>query len=261
MNRYDKEINIIKDFQKMHNYEIALMSKNLKTISVLNSIHSKRKWKKWIDSSSKNDLPPDFYNPSLKLMMDVMRVDDHTHIDENGKVVNPHNKRESELLEEMFNINQSLRTAAEKGYVFIIPKTDLPTDKDHNYNFYKDCFERVVNKHINKIKKYKENHPEFKTVFFVVDESSPYIKCLDKKSTRVVGECVHAQPHFWWLDKNMLLCFADSDVDYLIWMTPYKHFDSKEKVTLPEAIIFDIKKIKYDKLVEYVPSEMESLEL
>ena len=261
MNRYDKEINIIRDFQWMNNSEIALMTKDLKTISVLKSIHSKRKWKKWIDSSSKNDLPPDFYNPDLKLMMDVMRVDDHTHIDKNGKIVNLHNKRESELLVEMINKNDSLRIAAEKGNVFIIPRIDLPTDEDHNYNNYKECYNRVINKHIKKIKKYKENHPGYKVIFFVVDESSPYIKCFGEKRARVVGESIYAQPHFWWVDNNMLSCFRDSEVDYLIWMTPYKHFDSKEKVVLPKAIIYNVKKIKYDKLTTYNSSEMESIEL
>lgn len=261
MNRYDKELNIIKDFQEMNNYEIALIPMDLKTISIFKSIHSKRKWKKWIDSSSKNDLPPDFYNPNLKLMMDVMRVDDHTHIDENGKLVNPHNKRESELLEEIIKKNDSLRIAAENGNVFIIPRTNLPTNEDHNYNYYKNCFNRVVTKHIKKIKKYKENHPGYKVIFFVVDESSPYIQCTSEKRAKVVGESIYAQPHFWWIDNSMLSCFKDSEVDYLIWMTPYKHFDSKEKVVLPKAIVYNVKKIKYKKLITYNASKMESLEL
>ena len=43
-------------------------------------------WKTWIDASSKNALPPDFYNNKFKLMMDVMRIDDHTFVDKNGNL-------------------------------------------------------------------------------------------------------------------------------------------------------------------------------
>ena len=41
--------------------------------------------KKWINSSGKNDPPPDFYNDKKKLMMDVMRIDDHAYINKKGK--------------------------------------------------------------------------------------------------------------------------------------------------------------------------------
>lgn len=261
MNRYDKEERIISDFQDIDTSEIGFGTSNLKTISIFNSIHNKSKWKKWIDSSSKKELPPDFYNPSSKLMMDVMRIDDHTHIDENGRIINPHNKRESELVKELISKNESIKSIAEQGHLFITPHTGLSTDEDHNYIFYIDCFKRVVEKHIKKIANYKRNHPGFKIIFFVLDESSPYIKSLDKTRPRRVGERAFGELHFWWNDMNMISCLKDSEIDYLFWMTPYKHFDSKEKIELPKAIIFDVKKIKYDELICYNSSEMQSLEL
>ena len=261
MNRYDKESIVIEDFQDINSTKINPIHRDLKTLSVLDSIHSKRKWKKWIDTSSKKELPPDFYNPSSKLMMDVMRIDDHTHVDDKGNIVNPHNKRESEILEEMISKNPYVKDAAEKGHVFIVPRTNLPTDEDHNYNFYIDCFKRVINKHINKIKKYRENHPGYKVIFFILDEASPYIKCFDEVRIKRVGDSIFAQPHYWWLDSNMVSCFKDTEIDYVIWMTPFKHFDSDEKVELPEATVYNVKKINCKDLIDYKPEEMQSLEL
>ena len=81
MNRYDKEINIINDFQELDTKEIFLFNNGVSIKRVFKSIYNKRRWKNWIDSSSKKDLPPDFYNDNLKLMMDVMRIDDHAYED------------------------------------------------------------------------------------------------------------------------------------------------------------------------------------
>jgi len=261
MNRYDKEVNIINDFHDLKTKEIMLQTEDKKTISILESIYLKRKWKNWVDSSAKNEPPPDFYNTKEKLMMDVMRIDDHSYVNENGKIINPHNQRESNLLNELISKNSSIKAAAEKGHVFIVPRTNLPTDEDHNYRFYVDSFNRVIKKHISKIKKYKDNHPDFDMIFFIADESSPYIIPYGKKKVRFVGEGVRAELHYFWLDKNMMSCLKDSNVDYVIWMAPYKHFESEEKVELPQAIIINLKTFNYDELIDYKDDEMQSLEL
>ena len=82
MNRYDKEERIINDFQDLKITEIGMYPLNFKILKLYRCIHNKRKWTKWLDTSAKNELPPDFYNDNLKLMMDVMRIDDHAYIDE-----------------------------------------------------------------------------------------------------------------------------------------------------------------------------------
>ena len=241
--------------------EVLFLPMSFKTISIFYFIHNKWKWRKWINSSSKKELPPDFYNPKLKLMMDVMRIDDHAHVDKNGKVVNPHNKRESELVKELIRKNESFKLVAEQGNLFITPDSGLRGYQDHNYDYYINTFKRVVGKHIKKIDNYKKNHPGFKTIFFVVDESSPYFKCFDKNRSRKVGERFYGEPHFWWIDKNMVNRLKESDVDYLIWMAPYKYFHSEERVMLPHIIVMDVKKIDYDELLKYDASDMQSAEI
>mgnify|MGYP003432707439 CR=1 FL=1 len=34
-------------------------------------------------------------------MMDVMRIDDHTFVDKNGRVINRHNERESQITKQL----------------------------------------------------------------------------------------------------------------------------------------------------------------
>lgn len=261
MNRLDKENRIIEFFQTFNTKDVLMIPMSLKTISIFNEIYNRNNWMNWIDSSDKNELPPDFYNEKLKLMMDVMRIDDHTYVDEKGKVTNPHNQRESELIKELTRDNEVLKKAAEKGQLIVIPNTWLVGEKDHNYNYYINSFNRVVGNHIKKIDNYKVNHPGYKTIFFVFDESSPYAKCLDEKRPKKVSEALSAALHLWWYDKNMISCLKGSNIDYLIWVTPYKRFNSIEKVELPKAIIINVEKIKYKKLIEYSPSDMQSLEL
>lgn len=261
MNRYDKEVRIINDFQDLKGNEIGMFPMNLNNILLCSSIHNTRKWKKWVDTSAKNELPPDFYNNKLKLMMDVMRIDDHAYVDENGRVINRHNERESKLVEELISKNDMIREIAEKGNLFITPDSGLRGYEDHNYDFYVNNFKRVVEKHIKKIEKYKKNHPGFKTIFFVFDESSPYIKCFDEKRLTYAGEKIFAHPHCWWFDKNMLNVIKDSDIDYLLWMCPYKYFKAEVMLNFPKAIIYDVKKLDYNKFINYDNKDMQSLEI
>lgn len=195
MNRYDKEINIINDFQELDTKEIFLFNNGVSIKRVFKSIYNKWRWKNWIDSSSKKDLPPDFYNDNLKLMMDVMRIDDHAYEDSKGKVINPTNKRESQLLNEIASKNPSLKQAIDEGRVIINPDSGLRGEKDHNYIFYYKNFERVITNHLNKIQSYKKNHPGYKTVFFISDESSPYLMAVDERRPNKPGEVIYGIFH------------------------------------------------------------------
>ncbi len=194
-------------------------------------------------------------------MMDVMRIDDHAYIDEKGRIINRHNERESQIINELININEIFKEVAEKGNLLIVPDSGLRENDDHNYDFYINNFRRVVEKHITKITRYKQNHPGFKIIFFIFDESSPYVECFDNKRPAYVGERFYASPHIWWLDKNMLQVVQNSEIDYLIWMCPYKHFDAEEKIKFPKAIIYDVNKFDYNKCLNYKNVDMQSLEL
>ena len=258
MTRYDNEKIIIKDFQCFNILQTEFLPCSIKTLFIYFCIHNKLLWKSWTDSSKKNMIPPDFYNERLKLMMEVMRVDDHAYIDEKGNEINKHNQREGQITKMLKKSNSSIKEIYENGNLFIIPNTVLEGEKDHNYNRYINNFKRVLQNHINKISNYKRNHPGYKTLFFVLDESIKYIRIIGEKQVPIPGKKVHGYIHHWWLDKNMIEIFKNSNIDYLIWMAPYKKIEKED--SLPKIIIFDIKKIKYDDLELYPIDKMQIME-
>ena len=102
------EKNIIESFRILSNTKYGQVSNQLfisdtdSVKQVIQSICDDIQWPKWQDSSGKNEPPPDFYNDELKLMMEVMRVDDNAHIDElTGKLINPVRAGENVLIREL----------------------------------------------------------------------------------------------------------------------------------------------------------------
>ena len=126
MNYYDNETNIIESFQNSLEYgDVLCISNNEKElISILESFEPGN-WESWTNSSAKNAPPPDFYNDELKIMMEVMRADDHGFISPKGKTVNPTRQRESEIMCEL----------QEKGVLDKFPNAKL---------FIKSSYEKLL---------------------------------------------------------------------------------------------------------------------
>lgn len=264
MNLYDSEIEIIKDFQLIPTNDICLVPQTCEEAQiVLLSILDDDKWKYWLDSSGKSDPPPDFYSDKYGLMMDVMKVDDHEFLGRKGKVVNPTRTLESDIinvLKKKYNFPNNPNIQIQ-----VLASTDLPTDEDHNYRFYKASFKRTVESHIKKIERYRENHPGYKTIFFIFDESSAYFNMVTEGQKVREGETFEGAPHYWFADKAFLDVFKDSEIDFLIWYTPYKHctafeVESGTALVLPRAVIYDVKNIDIP-LMEYDELLMESSEI
>ena len=261
---YDDENEIIEFFQSLQSLEILLLPENNDEIeSICLSVHDKDCWLKWIDSSRKDAPPPDFYCEELRLMMDVMRVDDHGRIGENGKsIINPTLQRESEVMRDLKN--RGILDKFPNVPIHLRVETGLPTDEDHNYIFYRDSFLRTVKSHIDKIKKYQLNHPGFKTVFFIFDESSFYFESAHDNIRKSKGAIIQGAFHLWFFDKAFINIFTDSPVDYVIWFSPYKHckvFDENGKnIAFPKAVVYDAKTfLNYGR--EYNIKRMVSSEL
>ena len=79
----DKEIDFIEDFRMIPSEEIAVIG-NKKEIDKI--INIAKTVDNWIDSSGKDQPTPDFYNEKDKIMMEVMRVDDHGD-KKHGKII------------------------------------------------------------------------------------------------------------------------------------------------------------------------------
>lgn len=250
MNYFDNEKNIISWFQDVDCSSVCFPIENDELISIFKSIYNPDLWKLWKNSSGKADPPPDFYCDQYQLMMDIMRVDDHAFISKKGKVVNPTNARESKIQKELEA--KGIKTVFPNvENIFINAITDLPTEEDHNYGFYKSNFIRTIEEHKKKISLYQKNHPNYKTIFFIMDESSAYVESdIEKqKNNRKVGKMLIGRPHIPFVDATFLNTLINSNIDYVIWFMPFKYIDiGNGKMDLPEICVIDTKDYHIDLL-------------
>lgn len=259
MGIFDKENEIIEYQTIVSPPEVALIPENDETERVFQSISDEESWVKWTDTSGKNDPPPDFYCDEDGLMMDVMRVDDHGYISEKGKTVNPTLTREREVTKELQE--NGILDQFPGAKLHLLVDTKLSTEEDHNYRFYRDNFVRTVEAHKKKIHRYRENHPNCKVIFFVFDESSAYMEPLRKTNTPVKGQLHCGRVHVWFNDSAFIKVLKDSDIDYLVWFTPYKMIEFLGKgLELPRAVVYNIKELPQEQF-EYNENCMMSVEV
>lgn len=195
-------------------------------------------WEKWIDSSKNSAFPPDFYSTYFSLMMEVMTVNDVEREEKKGKDIvylddemRHYGKMKNKLVKYIRNNNLEEKF---KDLELVFFTTDA--NFEHSYGNYIAYFRRVVLNHIGKIKEYRNNHPGMKLIFFIYDMSEYYqYKIIDEEKKEE-----YIMPHEWFTDERLLDIFRETDVDYLIWFTPYKRDDADPK--LPLAVVFDLKK-------------------
>lgn len=257
MNYFDNENNIIDFFQGWSENTAYPVTGTFGLENIFKSIHDVNKWKKWVCSSKKFDPPSDYYSTEYKLMMEVMRVDDHAHI-KRGKLINPVNERESMIQHGIRSANPTANK------VMVNAVTDLPTYEDHNFIYYCSNFKRTLEKHIKNIPLYRNNHPGFKLIFFVLDESTDYCMIRDKDKVKcgvLPGERLFGQMHQFYLDKRFINVFKSADIDYLIWFTPFKMTDSDRGIIdEPHISVYGIKDINEEILMDYSEDYMISTE-
>lgn len=252
---YDSEINIVNDLCECDNSEIFIFNGNDEEI-----LQCVRKVEEWQCSSSKSDPPPDFYSDKYKLMMEVMRVDDHACINSKGKVINLHIKKENETYKEIQKFVKD-NNISFSGNIFVNTVTDLSTQEHHSYDKYLSNFKRVIDNHNSSYDLYKNNHVNYKLIYLILDESSSY---MEKEGFNVndalVGDVIRARLHLFFFDKSFISILKKSKADYYIWFAPFKYFNSKEKVELPQVIVYSKEDLKKIKIIEYNNTSMHSVE-
>lgn len=253
---YDSEINIVNDLCECDNSEIFIFNGNDEEI-----LQCVRKVEEWQCSSSKSDPPPDFYSDKYKLMMEVMRVDDHAYINAKGKVINPHIKKENETYKEIQKFVKNNKISF-SGNIFVNTVTDLSTQEDHSYDKYLSNFKRVIDNHNSSYDLYKKNHVNYKLIYLILDESSSY---MEKEGFNVndalVGDVIRGRLHLFFFDKSFISILKKSKADYYIWFAPFKNFNSKEKVELLQVIIYSKEDLNNIELLQYKNEYMLSTEM
>ncbi len=250
MNLYlDNETNIIEDFQERQNTnyygEIIFLGESQLAKKVYAKISEIKYWCNWINSSGKSDPPPDFYSEKYKLMMDVMRVNDNEQKFINGKkevFVNREIEAERKASNELEQFLKENNITANK--VFINSNSGLIGDDAHNYQRYKEHFRRVVQEHIDSIPLYKTNHPGYKVIFFINDESDCY---------RIEPGMTSDDFHLFYKDKNFVEMFVESGIDIVIWHTPEKRVLTPEFgwVQCFNTVIIDTRFLNTNDFIEY----------
>lgn len=195
-------------------------------------------------SSSKSDLPPDFYNDDLEFMMEVMRFDDQAI--NNGKT-HATKVKENQMLKQLRELGLK-EDFPNLKQILLLGNSDLSTNDDHNFARYRENFTRVVLKHAKKAEQYRKNHPGYKLIFFVFDETSGvyFERGKQKKSILTKGTNIIAKPHMYWADSALIDIIKNSLTDYFIWFKPYNSFETLNGINddFPKIMIYDVKNMK-----------------
>ena len=145
--------------------------------------------------------------------------------------------------------------------MFVNTVTDLSAQEDHSYDKYLSNFKRVIDNHNSSYDLYKNNHVNYKLIYLILDESSSY---MEKEGFNVndalVGDVIQARLHLFFFDKSFISILKKSKADYYIWFAPFKHFNSKEKVELPQVIIYSKEDLEKIKTIEYNNNSMHGVE-
>lgn len=254
---YDDELDIIKEIHELDTRECLILSDRkdsdnyVKTIEVLDTLLSNDYLEKWKDNSASN-LPPDFINEKDSLILEVMRIDDHSSDGKNNPVLAREKQTHKELEE-----SGILKAFSNAKKVICNAVTDLPTDEDHSYKNYHKSFQRVIRKHATKIIKYKQNHPNKRLIFLAMDETSGVY--YESKGDNF------GKPHYVFFDNKFINEFINIDIDYLIWYIPYNYAETIDgNISLPHLIIYDVKNLKSSEIMQYIDydeTKMKSNEL
>ena len=220
-------------------------NKNRKTKEVLNLILDNKSFlENWIDNSKNTNYPPDFYSEKFKLMMDVMRFNDFETL-EKGKIINPQLQHESSAFKEL----------KRSGFLDMFPNVEefinVNSGVSSSYENYFNSFRRVVEKHDNNYYQYKKNHPNYKLIYLILDESEYiYYENYDEsmKGLNLINEDVRMHYHYY--DYNFLKTINSCKADYVIWFAPYKKNPNWGDF-IEEVAIFDVKNMDLSKAIYY----------
>ena len=211
----------------------------------------------WVDNSSNTCCPPDFYSPKHKLMCEFMRVNEYE--DENG--YNPMLAHERDVINKL-NVPPG-------STVFLKPDHRKIAGMKHDYEMYLRVIDRVLTRHNHRVETYQSNHPGFKTIFVVFDETSFYVEA-DRHYERdetIPGEAFVAKRiHKPFLDKNILGIISNLQCDYVLWVSPFKNLTpdmlppGQKAIKIPRLAMISVKNLTKIEAIEYDRSKLVSVE-
>lgn len=213
----------------------------------------------WTFASDNGDghQTPDAWSEKYGLMIDCMRVNDQ----EAKKGKNATYAREQRIRREL---SEQLDSDMMSKLIVNAVDYSTPTDKHHNYRRYQRNVQRVLGEHVQQLPTYQHNHPGYKTLFFVFDESTPYFYDADINTMK-------GKPHLPWDDKSFMEPLIGSDLDMVIWYPPYKLFqqqiirppfaEPQITKTVPPTQLIDVAALNGTPLTDVNPNKVISGEV
>lgn len=241
MKTLDNEELIMDIYRSVPSRKIRYFGNYFRCLKIEKLTHSKLFKKSWIYSCAKKDIPPDMHNEKHKIMMEIMRVDDSSTECKNNSF-----KRANNVLR-MF-LGKNYKNENKNSVGLIIP--DTRDNKNFNYEGYIDNLKRTISKHSDKINQYRKNYPKCESViFFICDESNNYIEVANKNELKEQEIYNNFKIHYAYADKKFIDIIKQCNADFVIWLGLYKEiYVNGKNVVYPNAVIFDIKNLKYNGL-------------
>ncbi len=245
--RYDFENNILQDISKvmMSSQATCLFTESPMEKKIRDTLYKYKKYYK--DNSGHDCQPPDYYSDSCSLMFDVMRINDS----EKRKKYNPVIQQEKKIQQTL--TNEYAQSEAAKSFfdnaffTNIAPEEDY--DSAHNYKQYLKQYTRTIEKHIDKIPLCRKLHPKCKHGFMIFDETDLYVECANIiEANRPWEEDMKLQIktyHVPLFDKAFMTPIVNIDLDFIVWVLPYKRRPQLE-YELPIVSIVDLKSYKVE---------------
>ena len=241
MNYYDKENRIIECLQNTSLRNIRFVNFSAGLFRFCLSLYAPFMYRYWTDNSGKNNTPPDFYSDEYKYMLEVMRFDDYEPGSNNPNAIE--SKRIKAINDERRKNGLNL---FDNEHLVLYLNPDISMSSLNNFDIYYANFCRVTNNHNSKCDAYRSAHPGYKLGFLLFDESPAYGETKDKYiGTPYAGDLVGPLRYVYtpyvrkFFDQLMLL-----NVNYVIWVTPFKQLPTFDSRGIINAYAIDIDKAK-----------------
>lgn len=169
-------------------------------------------------------------------MMDAMAINDVEYIKGN-KIINEQKKRQHQIFPKY--LGKDYRKT--RNDIIVFYNYDLSKD-EHSYENYKSSFKRLIEKHKESIYLYKKNHPGYKLIFYMFDESIEYYDQVNEK----------LMVHICFNDKNFV-DIKKLDVEYVVWVSHLKYIErqNNKEIKIPRIAIYEIKELHKYKFIDY----------
>ncbi len=159
-------------------------------------------------------------------MMEVMSISHYEYIDTNNRPNNPDRASVAKCIKDMYCDYPEIASSFFNEFTIVKAIYENNPNRIHSYDQYLDCFERVVGHHIEMIKKYRKNHPGYKLIFLILDESTPY-EIIDGLNEQTGEKYYEAQ-----IDESFQSILREADIDMVIWFSPYMETPEKKLTNL-----------------------------